>query len=892
MARVFLVGFWDRVAKLILRNRILIILLLVSATIFFISNWKYIKFSNSEANLLPDDHEVNLEYIDFTDKFGEEGNLIVIGIKDSLLFTTNNFNAWNNLSKALKDTNYVESVIAIGDLQKLKKDTRKRRFYLEPFVKDTIKSESELISLKKELFEKYPFYNEFLFNTKTETVRTAIHLKKEIVNEIGREDYINNILTPLVANFEKTYGIDIKISGMPYVRTKNADNIKNEITTFVILALAITSIIFFLFFRSFRATFISLFVVMIGVVWTVGILGLFINNSAAGEFEISVLTGLIPPLIIVIGIPNCIFLINKYQHEVNKHGNKAKSLKKVISKIGNATLMTNLTTASGFATFIITNSTLLKEFGIVASLSIIAIFILCLLIIPIIYSYLPIPEEKHLEHLNRSWINSLGDWIENTVKKSKINIYIISIILLVTSIIGIYQIRISGSIIDDMPQKADWFDDIMFYEKEFNGIMPLEILIDFKRQKRIQNLRYLRKMDTIEKTINEIPELSKPISVVSLSKYITQAYYNGNPKYYQIPTNQIKPFIATFAKTTVSNSDVDLIKNYADSTGRYTRITAFMKDMEIERMEEIEKEIRDKIEDQMPSKLIDSGTIGKKPSKILLYINKLKSILQVSLLNQEPLLYDSTKNFEKVNIGDKVYNITDNTSAKVINKKEDNSTLVLSKNIMYEGAEYEIKSESYVITGKAYLFQKGTKYLVKNLIISLSLAIFLIALLMAYMFRSVKMIFISLIPNILPLVITAGLMGYLGVAIKPSTILIFSIAFGIAVDDTIHFLAKYRQELISNNWEINKSVYNALRETGVSMFYTSIVLFFGFSVFTVSDFGGTVALGGLVSATLLFAMLSNLLLLPSMLLSLEGSIANEKVLKEPLIKIIEDDDNN
>ena len=105
-------------------------------------------------------------------------------------------------------------------------------------------------------------------------------------------------------------------------------------------------------------------------------------------------------------------------------------------------------------------------------------------------------------------------------------------------------------------------------------------------------------------------------------------------------------------------------------------------------------------------------------------------------------------------------------------------------------------------------------------------------------------------------------MGYLGVAIKPSTILIFSIAFGIAVDDTIHFLAKYRQELITNNWEVKKSVYNALRETGVSMFYTSIVLFFGFSVFTVSNFGGTVALGALVSATLLFAMLSNLLLLP------------------------------
>ena len=796
-----MVGFWDSVSNLILRNRILIIALLILATSFFISQWQYIKFSNTEANLLPDNHEVNLEYLDFTDKFGEEGNLIVIGVKDSLLFTTENFNAWNNLSKVLKDTNYVESVIAIGDLQKLKKDKKKQQFYLEPFIKDTVKSDLELISIKKDLFEKYPFYDEFLFNTKTKSVRSAIHLKKSIVNEPGREIYINSVLIPKVEAFETKYNLDIKISGMPYVRTKNAENIKSEISTFVILALIITSIIFFLFFRSYRATLISLCVVMIGVVWTVGILGLFIINTPPGDFEISVLTGLIPPLIIVIGIPNCIFLINKYQHEVNKHGNKAKSLQKVITKIGNATLMTNVTTASGFATFIITNSKLLKEFGIVASLSILAIFILCILIIPIIYSFLPIPEEKHLEHLNRTWINSLGDWIEKTVKKSKINIYIISILLLVTSIIGIYQIRISGSIIDDMPQKADWFDDIMFYEKEFNGIMPLEILINTKRKKGVTKLSTIKKMSKIEDVILEIPELSKPISMVSLVKYSKQAYYNGNPKYYQVPTSQENSFILSYAKNSTSDSDVDLIKNYVDSTGQYTRITAFMKDMEIEKMEEIEKKLNYEISKIMPA-----------------------------------------DNFE------------------------------------------------VSITGKAYLFQKGTKYLVKNLILSLSLAIFLIALLMAYMFRSLKMIFISLIPNLLPLIVTAGLMGYLGVAIKPSTILIFSIAFGIAVDDTIHFLAKYRQELITNNWEVKKSVYNALRETGVSMFYTSIVLFFGFSVFTVSNFGGTVALGALVSATLLFAMLSNLLLLPSMLLSLEGSIANEKVLKEPLIKIIEDED--
>jgi uncharacterized protein len=200
--------------------------------------------------------------------------------------------------------------------------------------------------------------------------------------------------------------------------------------------------------------------------------------------------------------------------------------------------------------------------------------------------------------------------------------------------------------------------------------------------------------------------------------------------------------------------------------------------------------------------------------------------------------------------------------------------------------------ERYTVTmtGKAYVFEKGTHYLVKNLVLSLLFAIFLISLLMAYLFRSFKMIIISLLPNILPLIITAGLMGYLGIPIKPSTILVFSIAFGISVDDTIHFLAKYRQELKANNWRIKKSVYNTVREVGVSMFYTSVVLFFGFSVFTLSSFGGTVALGSLVAATLLFAMLSNLILLPALLLSLEKTIANEQEFLEPSIDILAEDD--
>ncbi|MDD7888273.1 RND family transporter [Flavivirga sp. 57AJ16] len=794
MFKLFSTDFWDIIARLILRNKIIILIGIIIVTIFFGTKWENMRFTYTEANLLPDEHAVNVTYNNFLKIFGEEGNLIVLGVKDSTLFTVEKLNAWNKLSESLKKYKEVETVVSIKDLQKLIKDTKNEKFNLEPFIKDSISSMAQVEKLQEELFKKYPFYDNFLFNNKTKTIRTAIYLKKDIVNTSARKDFVVNTLIPNIDAFQESNNLDVRISGMPYIRTLNSQNIVDEISLFIAAALLVTSLIFFFFFRSFRATIISLIVVCIGVMWTLGILGLL-------NYEITVLTALIPPLIIVIGIPNCIFLINKYQHEVKLHGNKVKSLQRVITKIGNATLMTNVTTASGFATFILTESKLLKEFGIVASLSILAIFILCLLIIPIIYTFLPYPKERHLEHLNKRWIGGFVNWMEHMVRQKRITIYATSVVLLIISMIGINQIKISGSLIEDMPKKTEFFKDIRFFEEEFNGIMPLEIMIDTKHKKGVMKLSTLKRMDQLEDLIIETPELSKPISVVGLVKYSKQAYYNGNTKFYQLPTSQENSFILSYAKN--SSSNVDLLKNFVDSTGQYARITTFMKDVGTDKMERIEENLNTKINKVFPK--------------------------------------------EK-------YDVT--------------------------------------MTGKALVFQKGTKYLVKNLAISLSLAIFLISLFMAYMFRSGRMIIVSLIPNLLPLLITAGLMGYLGVPIKPSTILVFSIAFGISVDDTIHFLAKYRQELQANHWKIKTSVYGALRETGVSMFYTSIVLFFGFSVFTISSFGGTVALGALVSATLLFAMLSNLLLLPSLLLSLERSIANKEVLREPAINIIPEEDED
>lgn len=795
MIKWFSLGFWELIARIVLRNRILMLSIIVVITALLALQWKNIHFTFTEANLLPDDNIVNIEYNAFLNKFGEEGNLVIIGVKDNTIFTPKAYASWSKMMNTLKGNKAVDLVVSLNDLKKLQKNDSLATFELVPFVdQEKTIDPAYLQKIKKELFNDLPFYEGLLFNKRSGSIRSAVYMDKKIVNTVARKDFILNELVPAVETFEKETRIDLRVSGMPYIRTLNAKTITDEISIFIGASLLVTSLLFFFFFRSFRATLISLIIVIIGVMWSFGFLGLL-------NYEITVLTALVPSLIIVIGIPNCIFLTNKYHQEYKTHHNKAKALQRVITKVGMATLITNLTTAIGFATFVASNNKLLLEFGIVTSINIMALFFLCIIIIPIFHSYIAAPKERHIEHLDRNYVKAFMNWILRNIKNNRFTIYVVSIVLLVISIIGIYKMRISGSLIEDMPKKEAFFEDIVFFEKEFDGVMPLEIMIDTQRKKGVMKLSTLRRMDELEKTIDEIPELSKPISIVNLVKYSKQAYYNGNPDYYDLPSSQEQSFILSYAKNATKKSKDNLMKSYVDSTGQFARITTFMRDENGDNIAKIEAEIR------------------KKADKI------------------------------------------------------------------FPPDQYKV-----TITGKALVFQKGTGYLLDNLLSSLAFAFLLTALLIAFMFRSFKMVLVSMIPNLLPLMLTAGIMGFLDIPLKPSTILVFGIAFGLSVDDTVRFLSQYREELKKNNWKIRKSVYATFNEAGLSMFYTSIVLFFGFSVFMLSSFGGTVALGGLISLTLLFGMLSNLMLLPALVLTLNKTLANKQDFIEPKIDIIEPSD--
>ncbi len=782
---------WTGIARIILKNRILILIVLLLLTVFMGFNARNIQMSYQYAPLLPEDDPVYKEYHSFLEHFGNDGNILVMGVKDNDFFTVSHFNFWNEFADNLKNIDGVKSVFSVSQSYRLVKNKKEKKFEVQPVFPKNVIYQTDLDSLNN-AFMHLPFYKNIIYNPDADVYLMAITLDDKILHSPKRVKLVR-LIEDAGSVYEKNTGNKLHCSGLPYLRIVTAEMIKGELNMFIFLALGVTALIIFLFFRSFKVVLSSMLVVGIAVVWALGVQALF-------GYKITILTGMIPPLIIVIGIPNVVFLLNKYHQEYRKHNNKIKSLQRMIRKIGNATFLTNLTTASGFATFIFTSSKILVEFGIVAAINIIVVFFLSILLIPIIFSFLDVPQEKHIKHLDNKIITGVIVRLVKISLNHRTVVYSITGFVLFLGIIGITKIKTTGYMLDDIPHDNPLYVDLKFFEANFNGMMPLEILIDTKKPNGAIQSSVLRKMDKLQNELSEFPEISSPLSLVEVVKFARQAFYNGKEKYYGVPGNQERNFILSYVGK-MKGDQSDIVSSFVDSLKQKTRMSYRIEDIGSTRMEELDQKIRASI--------------------------------------------------------DSIF-----------------------------------KPEKYItsVTGSSVMFFKGTDYLIRNLFISLLLAILLIASFMAWMFSSKRMVIVSLIPNLIPLIMTAALMGYFGISIKPSTILVFSIAFGISVDDTIHFLAKYRLELEETNWSIRAATVLALKETGVSMIYTSIILFFGFGVFSVSEFGGTVALGILVAITLLFALLSNLILLPSLLLTLEKSITN-KSFKEPLLQIYDEDED-
>ncbi len=781
------------ISRFILKHRTLLIVILTLATVFMAYKGKDVKLSYENTPLLPEKDNTRIEYSEFKKLFGEDGNVIVIGAKNPDIFRLDQFNAWADLGNEIRKINGVQEVVSISRAIYLVKNEEKHQFDICPVVTKNPTTQAEVDSLKN-LILGLKFYEGMLYNPKTQATLMTVSLDKKKLNDKTRITLINNIVESVSA-YKSKNNVEIHCSGMPYIRTVTMQKVKHELFLFVLISIAVATFIMFLFFRSLRVVISSLLVVGISIIWVVGTLVLF-------GYKITILTGVIPSLIVIIVIENCIYILNKYHWEYRLHGNKMRALSQVIHRIGFASLMTNAATALGFAAFILVPNQLLREFGVVTSINIMVLYVLTIVLLPITFSFLAPPSTRHTKHLDSNFFGAVLDKVLYLISNRRNLIYTISGALVVVGIIGLSMMRTSGKVVDDFRKDDPTYLDLKFFENNFGGVMPFEISVDTKKPNGVLNYGTIQKIDKLQETIGQYPEFSRPLSLIEVFKFARQAYYGGDSSKYALPSSMEKNFIFGYIpQKAQGNSSSGLMKSFIDSTKQITRISFQMADVVTNRMDSLTAAIRPQV--------------------------------------------------------DSIFN----------------------------PAKYTVK-----ITGNSVVYAKGTNFLIRNLFESVIIAIILISILMAFLFSSLRMILVSMFPNLIPLLITAAIMGFTGIPIKPSTIIVFSIALGISVDNAIQYLSRYRHELKVTDGNIKQSALNALHEAGFSMIYTSIVLVLGFSVFIVSEFGGTQALGILISTTLLIAMFFNVMVLPSLLLTLDKRLVS-KAFTEPIIEIYEEQEN-
>ena len=782
---------WEILARFILRMRIPVIGVLLLLTAFMGYKATDTQLQWDLPRLLPDDDQAIVDNRKVEELFGKQPLTIIIASEEDPLESVSLYNEWLDFGDRLAAIPNVDTVAAVNRLLTLEKNTDEKKFELKSIGGKKIETPEELAQIRDQV-RSLPFYKNRFYTDSSSISIMAVVLNTEAFNSPARYA-IMDAFDEVTREFHAETGRELRYSGMPYIRDKQTNLIKSELTKFVFYAAGITVLILLLFFRSLPPVLVSMLIVLMGVVWSLGIISLF-------NFKITILSSMIPPLIIVIGIPNSVYLINKYHAEYSTHGNKVLALTRIIQKIGKATLMTNITTAIGFSTFVFTQSQVLVEFGIVASVNILLLFTLSIFLVPGILSFLRPPAEKQTKHLNKPRIRRTVELLVKAVTSYRKHSYIITSVLIALALYGITRIGTTGNLVDDLPRSSNVVQDLYFLEDNLGGVMPFEIIVDTKKPGKATQASTFKKIDRFYDKLAQYEEFSSPVSVIDGVKFVRQAFYGGAPSQYKLISGREQTFIKPYLPQK-GDASSGLMKSFVDSTNRYARISLRIRDIGTSEMKTLIDQVRQDAND------------------------------------------------------------------------------------IFDAENYEV-----IFTGGTLTYLKGTTYLVRNLFISLAMAIIIISFLMAALFSSVRMIAMSIFTNLIPLLLTAAIMGYFGIPIKPSTLLIFSIAFGISIDDTIHFLAKYRQELTAHNWNVRVAAIAAVRETGVSMIYTSIILLAGFSVFATSQFGGTQALGILVSITLLIAMIANLVLLPSFLLSLDHSMTT-KAFKEPLLVVWDEEED-
>lgn len=784
-----------------IKHRKVVISVVLILAIISVAVSKNLKFDNSVSIwFLENDPEIKV-YREFLKTFKTDEVLIIHAkTKKDEVFTPHNLEKIHRLTEKIKKVKYVEDVLSITDGEIIY--PRGDEIVVSPPFSNFPPSEEE-IERAKNLIR-----GTEIEKLVSEDGRSTLILAyvKHIEEDISYKEILVEKVKGILQEMED--GLSFGISGLPafdYAFLKHSKKDMEINTPAVLLFITIT---FLVLFRSFFILGVVLTMILISILYTFGFMG-------AMGYKITILSVLIPAVISAIGVADSVHIISEFEDEIRKEksgeeGGKPINTKSAITQtIGSSLkkmflpcLLTSVTTAAGFLSLTSSYLKPVRELGIQSAFGVICTFLLTFTFLPAALSYIPTKTIDKLKSSSDLKKKVVGKIVGVGWRYSKL-IVLLSSVLIAIFLLGITKIHVGTNMLSYFRENSPLLKDTEEIDRKFGGTFPVEVILKVEKGKVISP-EVMDKLWTIHKSVDSCDFCGDSFSIAKVLWRLKEIIVGENE----------------------AGSATNKPKN--ESVGK-TRA----------REEETHTEKRNQIDIEKPA---TNRMSQEELSQLFLLIEGTET--------QKRYVSDDG---EKARLSFMVHGVNyDEVAQKLKN--------------MFDKIEKEAEEDKIdvAITGLAHLFIKVEQYIVDTQLKSFAISFLVVIGLIAVFFRSAKIGFLSMIPNIPTIIIILGLMGWLGINLDAGTSLVAGVLLGIVVDDTIHFLSR-RKMLLSMGYSEKEAVEETIKSSGLAIITTSLILSFGFSVLMLGEFKPNINFGFLSTCAVLLALIFDIFVLPAVL---------------------------
>lgn len=769
----------EKLADFILSNRraiSVIAFLLIIASLYPAFN---IRADFSLEGFFPENDPTIDLYRTFSEEFGRDDNVIIIGIKSEHLISNSVLSDIQTLRDSLKTIPFVIDVRSIWDARRFISENgflSSEEYITINFLNQA--GSDDLNELSRNLIRN-PFINGLFINKTADFTALFIEIDEDENIFPSREIIIENLYR-ILEPFQQIY--EIHIAGIPYFRNQYIHLLNGEIIFYISISSVLIILLLWFLFRHIQGVIIPILIVWITILFTLSVLQL-----SGGYFE--VLTSSIAPILLCVGVADSVHMLAKYNDGRFAGLTRRKSLRESLIILGSATFLTSVTTAIGFATLLTSNVIPMRTFGVYTAIGVMLAYLITIFLLP---SMMPwFRDGNRMESTQGRVHNAIGSVLLRTfniARKYHKAVVIVTLVVTAITAYGITQLRVNGFVFDDVGRDSELLKSSNIISENLSPQFPLEIVIDTGEENGIADPDLLNRISRLEAFLMAYSEVDKITSVNTLFSEIHRVL--APEEFNEHPLPQTRELASQYLLL-IELTDDQILERFADFNYQQARISTQTHDVGSYRINQIRSELEDFLSVTFPDEIV-------------------------------------------------------------------------------------------TMTGTTILVADLTDNIVFSLASSIGLAFLFISLIMAWLFRNFRLVLISLIPNLMPIIFVAGVMGYWGIDIKPSTAVIFTIAFGIAVDDSIHFLARFRIETRRGK-ELVEAIRYTTEKTGRAIVLTSAILIMGFGTLGFSDFESTMLMGRLVCLTIFVALIADLFFLPALIYWIKPDLHSVRKQKSALM---------